>query len=30
VRFVDVDENSKRQLQLWVERRYFQPVSAAH
>ena len=30
VRFVDVDENSKRQLQLWVERRYFQPASAAH
>jgi hypothetical protein len=29
VRFVDVDENSKRQLQLWVERRYFQPTNAA-
>ena len=30
IRFVDVDENSKRQLQLWVERRYFQPATAAH
>jgi hypothetical protein len=30
VRFVDVDENSKRQLQLWVECRYFQPSRAAH
>lgn len=26
VHFVDVEENAKRQLQLWVERRYFQPV----
>lgn len=30
VRFEDVSENAKRRLQLWVERRYFQPVSAAH
>ena len=30
VHFVDVDESSRRQLQLWVERRYFQPASAAH
>ena len=26
VHFLDVEENAKRQLQLWVERRYFQPV----
>jgi|KBSMisStaDraftv2_1062788.scaffolds.fasta_scaffold01183_11 hypothetical protein len=26
VHFVHVEENAKRQLQLWVERRYFQPV----
>ena len=26
VHFVDIEENAKRQLQLWVERRYFQPV----
>jgi len=26
VHFVDVEENAKRQLQLWVERRYFQPA----
>jgi hypothetical protein len=29
VRFVDVDDHSKRQLQLWVERRYFQPAGMA-
>jgi hypothetical protein len=30
VRFVEVDETAKRQLQLWVERRYFQPATATH
>jgi hypothetical protein len=30
VRFADVTDNVKRQLQLWVERRYFQPGAAAH
>jgi hypothetical protein len=30
VHFIDVDESSKRKLQLWVERRYFQPGSALH
>ncbi len=29
VRFTEVTDNIKRQLQLWVERRYFQPGAAA-
>jgi hypothetical protein len=29
VRFVDLDENARRQLQLWVERGFFQPAVAA-
>ena len=30
IRFVDISEDTQRQLQLWLERQYFRPSTATH